>query len=198
MATRWSSASTTGVELVLPDHVVGGLQRYALLAHDELAPRRHELADPLAVVVARGAVVAAGYDAEQPAVGRAVVGDRHSRVAQALLQVHDLGHRHVDGEVGVGHHETGLVVLDLLDHGGLVLGRLRAVDEAHAALGRQRHGHVGARDGLHDGGHHGDVEGDGRLLAALEAGERRLEGDVGRQALRRGEAGNQQILRERV
>ena len=183
-----------GVELVLPDDVVGVLERDVLVAHDELLARGHELGDLLLVVVAAGAVVAAGHDAEEPAAGRAVVGDGHGGVAGTLLELHDLLHRHVRREGGVGLHEAGLVVLDGLDHGRLLLGRLVAVDEGEAALDGQGDAHVDAGDGLHDGRDHGDVEAERGLLAATKPHERGLERHVGGDVLRRGVSGDEQVL----
>ncbi len=52
-----------GVELLVPDEVVGVLQGDILVAHDELGARGHELGDELGVIIAAGAVVAAGDDA---------------------------------------------------------------------------------------------------------------------------------------
>ena len=172
-----------GVELLIPDQIVGILQGDVLVAHDELGAGRHELGDLLGVVVAARAVIAAGDDAEQLAARRAVVGDGHGGVAGALLELHDLLHRHIRGEGGIGLDEARLVVLDGLDHGGLGLGRLGAVDEGQAALGGQGDAHVHAGHRLHDRGDHGDVKGDRGLLAALEARQRRLQRNIVRHAL---------------
>ena len=185
-----------GVELLVPDEVVGVLQGDVLVAHDELGAGRHELGDLLGVVVARGTIVAARHDAEQLAARGAVVGDGHGGVTGLLLEGDDLLHRHIGRERGVGLDEAGLVVLDRLDHGGLGLGRLGTIDEGDAALGGERDAHVDAGDGLHDGGNHRDIEGDLRLLAALEAGQRGLERHVVGDALRGRVARDQQVLRE--
>ena len=187
-----------GIELLVPDEVVGVLEGDGLVAHDELGARGHELGDLLGVVITAGTVVAAGDDAEELAAGGAVVGDGHGGVAGLVLEGDDLLHRHVGGEGGVGLDETSLVVLDGLDHGRLVLGGLRAVDEGDAAFGGKGDAHVDTGDGLHDGGDHGDVEGDLGLLAALVADKRRLQRDVGRDALRGGVARDQQILGKRM
>ena len=159
-----------GVELIVPDDVVGNLKADVLVAHDELLTRGHELGDLRLVVITAGAIVTAGNDAQKLTLGGAVVGDRHSRVTGLLLELDDLLHGHVGGQRGIGLNETGLVILDGLDHGGLGLGALGTVNEGQAALGSERDTHVDARDGLHDGGNHGDVQGDCRLLTALKAG----------------------------
>ena len=166
------------VELLIPDKVVCVLQGDVLIAHDELGARRHELGDLLGMVVAAGAVVAAGNNAQKLAAGRAVIGHGHGGVPGLVLELDDLGHGHVRGQRGIGLDEACLVVLDGLDHGGLGLGGLGAVDKGKAALGCQGDAHVDAGHGLHDGGDHGDVQGDRWLLAALEASQRRLERDV--------------------
>ena len=158
------------VELVVPDDVVGNLEADVLVAHDELLARGHELGDLLLVVIAAGAIVTAGDDAQELALGSAIVGDRHGGVAGLLLELDDLLHGHVGGQRGIGLNETSLVILNGLNHSSLGLGGLRTVNEGQATLGSERDAHVDARDGLHDGGNHGDVQGDCRLLTALEAG----------------------------
>ena len=159
-----------GVELVVPDDVVGNLEADVLVAHDELLTRGHELGDLRLVVIAAGAIVTAGDDAQELTLGSAVVGDRHGGVTGLLLELDDLLHGHVGGQRGIGLNEAGLVILDGLDHSGLGLGALGTVNEGQATLGSERDTHVDARDGLHDGGNHGDVQGDCRLLTALKAG----------------------------
>ena len=187
-----------GVEFVVPDDVIGNLKADVLVAHDELLTRGHELGDLRLVVIAAGAIVTAGDDAQELTLGGAVVGNRHSRVTGLLLELNDLLHGHVRGQRGIGLNETSLVILDGLDHGGLGLGALGTVNEGQAALSSERDTHVDARDGLHDGGNHGDVQGDCRLLTALKAGQRRLKRDVVGDALRGRVTRDQQILRKRV
>ena len=159
-----------GVELIVPDDVVSNLEADVLVAHDELLTRGHELGDLRLVVIAAGAIVTAGDDAQELTLGSAVVGDRHGGVTGLLLELDDLLHGHVGGQRGIGLNEAGLVILDGLDHSGLGLGALGTVNEGQATLGSERDTHVDARDGLHDGGNHGDVQGDCRLLTALKAG----------------------------
>ena len=186
------------VELLVPNDVVRLLEGDVLVAHDELLARSHERSDLGRRIIAARTVVAAGHDAEQLAVRRAVLGDGHGGVAGLLLEIHDLLHRHFGREGGVGNHEPGLVVLHGLDHRGFLLGRLRTVDEGHAALSSERDAHLLARNGLHDGGNHRDVKRDRGLLAALEAHEWGLERYVCGNALGRRVSGHQQVLRERM
>ena len=159
-----------GVELVIPDDVVGNLEADVLIANDELLTRGHELGDLLLVVIAAGAIVTAGDNTQKLTLGSAIVGDRHGGVTGLLLELDDLLHGHVGSQRGIGLNEAGLVILDGLDHSGLGLGALGTVNEGQATLGSERDTHVDARDGLHDGGNHGDVQGDCRLLTALKAG----------------------------
>lgn len=187
-----------GVELVVPDHVVGNLEADVLVAHDELLTRGHELGDLLLVIIAAGAIVTAGDDTHELALGGAIVGNRHGGVTGLLLEGDNLLHGHVGGQRGIGLHKTGLVILNGLDHSSLGLGALGTVNEGQATLGSERDTHVDARDGLHDGGNHGDVQRDCRLLTALKAGQRRLKRDIVGDALRGRVARDQQILRKRV
>ena len=150
------------------------------------------------MVIATGAIVTAGDDAQELTLGSAVVGDRHGGVTGLLLELDDLLHGHVGGQRRIGLNKASLVILDGLDHSGLGLGALRTVNEGQATLGSERDTHVDARDGLHDGGNHGDVQGDCRLLTALKTGQRRLKRDVVGDALRGRVTRDQQILRKRV
>ena len=186
------------VELVVPDDVVGNLEADVLVAHDELLTRGHELGDLLLVIIAAGAIVTAGDDTHELALGGAIVGNRHSGVTGLFLEGDNLLHSHVGSQRGIGLDKAGLVILDGLDHGGLGLGGLGTVNEGQATLGSERDTHVDARDGLHDGGNHGDVQGDCRLLTALKTGQRRLKRDVVGDALRGRVTRDQQILRKRV
>lgn len=158
------------VELVVPDDVVSNLEADVLVTHDELLTRGHKPGDLRLVVIAAGTIVTAGDDAQELTLGSAVVGDRHGGVTGLLLELDDLLHGHVGGQRGIGLNEAGLVILDSLDHSGLGLGTLGTVNEGQATLGSERDTHVDARDGLHNGGNHGDVQGDCRLLTALKAG----------------------------
>ena len=140
-----------GVELVIPDDVVGLTQGGAGGSGDQLFDRCHEGADLLLAGHAADAVIAAGDDAHQASGGGAVLGDGHGGMAGLLLQGQDVRQSVVRTEVGVADHETGLVRLDPGHHGGLLLDGLGAVDEAHAALLGEGHGHLVVGNSLHDG-----------------------------------------------
>ena len=166
------------VELMLPDDVVCLRERDAVLARDETLARRHELGDLGGRIHAARTVVAARHDAEQLARGGAVLGDGHGGVTRLALELDDVLHGHVRRNVRVARDEAGLVGLDLADHLGLGLGRLRAVDERATALAGKGLGHARTGNGLHDGRHHRNVERKWALLAALVLDERRAQADV--------------------
>ena len=185
-----------GVELVVPDDVVGHLQAGALGGEDELFHRGHELADGGGGIHAADTVVPAGDQAQQLAGAGAVVGDGHGGVAGALLESQHIGQRVAHTQVGVTGDEAGLVVFHLADHFGLLGNGLGDIDEGDAALTGQTNAHFFTGHGLHDGRNHGHVHGQGALLALLELDHRRLEGDVGGDALGGRVAGHQQVFTE--
>ena len=187
-----------GVELVLPDDVVGFLQGRAVGRGDHLLARRHELAHLGLGVHAAHAVVAARDDADQAAVGRAVLGDGDGGVTGLLTQGQNVGQRRIGADVRIALDKARLVALDAGDHRGLVLDRLRAVEERHAALLRQRDGQPVAGHGLHHGRDHRHVERQRRLFTRAETRQRGAQGDIVRDALARGVAGHEQVLVERV
>ena len=117
-------------------------------------------------------------------------------MAGLALEGHDLAHRRLRRDGGIAGDETCLVGLDLADHGSFGLRGLRTVDEGAAAFACERLGQPGPGNGLHDGRHHGDVEGERRVLALLELDQRRLEGDVGGDVLGRSVPGNEKVLVE--
>ena len=167
------------VELVVPDDVVCKLERSVLRRHDELLARCHDLRHLCIERHAGQAVIALGHDSQQLAMRLGTFGHGHRRMAGPLEQLDHLGQRHIGRQVGVGHHETRLVIFDAGDHGRLIFDRLRAVDEGHAAFGGKGDGHLVIRHRLHDCGHHGDVQADSRLLFATAIfNERRLQADV--------------------
>ena len=185
-----------GVELMVPDDVVGGLQAGALRRGDQLVRRGHEVPDRRGRVHAADPVIPAGDQAQQLAGAGAVVGDRHGGVAGPFLQGQHVCQGVAGAEVGVAGDEARLVVLHLPHHLRLLFDGLGDVDEGDAALFCQGDAHLLPGHRLHDGGDHGHVHGEGRLLAPAGFHHRGLEGDVGGDALRGGVAGHQQVLAE--
>ena len=183
-----------GVELVIPDNVVGCFQTGALGSGDDFLHGGHKLADGGGGVHAADPVVTAGDQAQQLAGTGAVIGDGHGGVAGALLQSQYVRQGVTQAQVGVAEYKAGLVVFDLTDHFGLLVNGLGDIDESDAALLGQSDAHLLTGDRLHDGGDHGDVHGQGALLALFELHHRGLERDVGRDALGGGVTGNQQIF----
>ena len=187
-----------GVQLVVPDDVVGNLEAGVGRSHDHLLARGHEVGHLRVHGHTGQTVVAIGDHAHQLAVRRTVGGDGHGGVTVLLLEGYHVGQRHLGREVRVAGDEAGLVVLDASDHSGLVLDGLGAVHERQAAFGSKRDGHAVVGHSLHDGGHHGDVQRDGRLLATAVLHERRLQAHILRDAFCRRVTGYQQVLVERA
>ena len=133
-----------------------------------------------------------------PAAGRAVFRDGDGGVAGLLAQGQNVRQRCVGADVRIALDKARLVALDAGDHRGFVLDRLRAVQERHAALLRQRDSQPVAGHGLHHGRDHRHVQRQGRFLARAKARQRRAQRNVVRNALARGVAGHQQILIKRV
>ena len=119
-------------------------------------------------------------------------------MAGALFQGQHIRQSVGHPQVGIAEHEAGLVVFDLADHLGLLVNGLGDIDKGDAALFRQGNAHLFTGDGLHDGGNHGDVHGQGALLALFELHHRGLEGDVGGDTVFIRVAGYQEILAEGV
>ena len=187
-----------GVELVVPDDVVGHFQAGALRCGDDLLHRGHKVRHTGRGVHAADPVIPAGDQAQQTAGAGAVLGDGHGGMAGARLQRQHIrqGVRHP--EVGVADHKTGLVVFHLPDHGRLGLNGLGNIDKGDAALPGQGNAHLFAGNGLHHSGDHGHVHGQGALLPFFEPDHRRFQGHVGRDTVLRGITRNQQVFAEGV
>ena len=187
------------VELVLPNDVVGFLQGGVRRGGDQLLTGGHEIPDLVGGSHTADTVVAAGADAQELAVGGAVLGDGHGGEAVALLQRQHVGEGGLRGQIGSGGDKTGLIALHPCHHGGLILNGLGAVNEADAALLCQSDGKGVVGDGLHDGRRHGYVQGNRRFLRALAVLDQgRFQADIIGNAVFRGVAGNQKILAEGV
>ena len=117
-------------------------------------------------------------------------------MAGALLEGQHVGQSVAHTQVGVADHKAGLVVFHLADHLGLLVNGLGDIDEGDAALAGQANAHLLTGDGLHDGGDHGDVHGQGGGLSLAELHHRRLQRDVGGNAFGGRITGDQQILTE--
>ena len=184
------------VNLVVPDDVVGLIEVEGIMTHDELLEGGHKLLDLAVLRVACGAVVTAGDDAEQLAVGSAVVGDSDCGIAGLCLQCNHISERVFGREVGVGNYKTCLVFLHLAHHLRLVVDGLRTVNERNAAVFGKRNRHIGIRHRLHNSRCERNVERERRCFALLVLDKRRLKVDVGRGAILGCEPRNQQVLVE--
>ena len=187
------------VQLVIPDDVVGFLQSGLLGSNHQLLTGSHEGGNLVGGLHAGHTVVTAGDDAQQLAVGSAVLGDGNGGEAVLGLQSQNVSQGVVGSQVGSGGDKTGLVALDLGDHGSLILDGLGAVDEADAAFLGQSDGQGVVGNGLHDCGSQGNIQGDGALFNALAVLDQRgLQADAIGNALFRAVAGDQQIFAEGV
>ena len=172
-----------GVELVIPDDVVCSLQAGALRGGDDLLRRSHELLDRCGRVHAADPVVPAGDQAQQLAGAGAVVGHRHGGVAGAFLQGQHVRQGVLQTQIGITGDKASLVVFHLPHHLRLLIDGLGDIDEGDAALSGQGDAHFLTGDRLHDGGDHGHIHGEGGLLSPAVLHHRRLERDVGGDAL---------------
>ena len=185
-----------GIELVVPNDVVGLFEGGTLGGGHQLFQGRHEFPDLQLRRHAADAVVAAGHNAQKLAVGGAVLRDGHGGVARLGFQFQHVGQGVLRRQVAVADHEAGLVGLDPGDHSRLLLDGLGAVNKGNAALLGQGDGHgiVGHR--LHNGGHQRDIQADGALFAFAELHQRGLQADAVRDALCAGITGDQEIFAE--
>src|SRR5699024_7946573 len=115
-----------GVDLVIPDDVVAVMQAGGGGGGDELVDGGHELGDVEVVRHAGEAVVARGDDAQQLAVGAAVVGDGDGGVAGAGLEVQHVAEGRLRREVGVRGDEAFFVGFNAAHHVGFLLNGLGA------------------------------------------------------------------------
>ena len=187
-----------GVQLMIPDDVVGFLQGSTLGSGDQLLTGSHKGFYLFVHRHTAYAVVTAGYDTEQLTVGLSVFRYGDGGVTQTLLQLDYVRQSLVGAEVGVGVYEASLVIFHTAYHFSLILNALGAVDEGYATLFCESDGHTVVGYRLHDGGNQGDIHGESRFLAALEFNQRGFEGNVGGDAVRVGITGNKQILTKGV
>ena len=187
------------VELVLPDDVVGFLERGGRGSGDKLFARRHELAHLQISAHAAHAVIAARHDAEELAVGRCILSDRNGGKAVFLLEREHVRKRVLRRQVGGGGYKARLAALHAAHHLRLALDGLRAEDERKAALLGKGDGQRVVRHRLHNGRDHRDIQADGALLLPLAVAHKGgFERDVVGNAVLGRVAGDEQIFAERV
>ena len=187
------------VQLVFPNDVVGLFQSGLRRSRNQLFPGGHKGGNLVRRLHAADPVVPAGHNAQELAVGGAVVGNGHGGEAVFGLQGQHVCQGVFRGQVGSGGHEARLVVLDLGNHGRLALNGLGAENEADAALLCQCNGQSIVGYGLHNGGSQGNVQGNGGFFLALaELDQRRLQADLIRDAFLGSVAGHQKVLAEGV
>ena len=184
------------VQLVVPNNVVGFLQRGACGANDELFTGGHELRYGRVEIHAGKAIVAAGNNTQQLALALTVFGNGHGGMAALFLQRNNVAKRCVGGKVGIATYETGLVVLYAANHCGLVFDGLRAVDKRNATLLSQGNSHAVVGNSLHDCGNHGDRKLQSRLFTLLVSYKRSGKVNLFGDALRRRVTRYKQVLIE--
>ncbi len=184
---------------MVPDDVVGLAEGGLRRSGHQLVQRGHEFADLDVRAHPGNAIIAAGDDALELAVGRAVLRHRDGGKAVPGLQGQHVRQGVVRRQVGGRYHEAGLVALDPADHGGFILDALRAVDKRNSALLGQRNGQLIIRNGLHDGGDDRDVQLNRRFFLAFAVlGQGSLQADVLRDAILPRIPWDQQIFVEGV
>ena len=183
-----------GVELVVPNYIIGFFKRGGVRSGDELFEGSHEGRNFLVAGHAADAVVSARDYANKPAVCRAVLGHGNSGMPVSLLERDNVVESRVGSDVRVTDDEARLEILRSCDHGRLVLDALGAEDERYATFFCERHGEFLAGDGLHNGGSQRDVERNRGLLTLFVLDKGRLERHIRGHALARRIAGDEQIL----
>ena len=186
------------VQLVVPDDVVGRLERRVRRSNDHAIARRHEVRNDFVHAHAGKTVITFGDDAKELSVAGAIFRNRHRRMTVFLLQSDHVSKRHVRTKVSIARHEARLVVLHATDHGSLILDGLRPVDEGKAAFRGQRDSHTVVRNGLHDSGNHRNAQRNGRLFTLLVLHQRSFQAHRRRNVFRCGKTRNEQILVKRT
>ena len=185
------------VELMLPNDVVGHLQRGLLGGDDQLFQGGHEGGHLVQGAHAGHAVVTAGDNAQQLTGGSAVVGDGHGGETVGGLQIQHIGQSMIRSQIGGGDHEASLVALDLADHFCLALNGLRTENEAQTTLFCQGDGQGIVGNGLHDSGGHGDVQRDGAFFLVFAILDQRgTQTNTVGDTVFAGVAGDQQVFAE--
>ena len=141
----------------------------------------HRFADRL-IEIPLELQIAVGDDADEPALS---IHDRHARDLEPPHERVRLAQRTVGAERDRIEDHPALAALDLVDFGGLALGRHVLVQDADAAGPRHRDRHVRLGDGVHGSGNERNVEGDvtskvagGRNFAGMDRGVSRDQEDV--------------------
>ena len=187
------------VELVFPDDVVCFLQSGLLGSGDQLCTGSHEGRNLVRGIHTGNAVVTAGDDAQELAVGSAVLGDGHGGEAVAFFQSQNVSQSMIRSQVGSRGDEASLVALDLGNHGSLLLDGLRTIDKADTAFLCKSNGQSVVGNRLHNSRSHGNVQRDGGLFHALAVlNEGGLQANTVGDTLFRSVTGDQKIFAEGV
>ncbi|MNQ60761.1 hypothetical protein D3C85_750540 [compost metagenome] len=147
------------------------VERGAFLHGDQAFLRRHDVAQGL-IQVFFEAQVAVGHDANQ----LAAFDDRQARDAMLALQRNGVAHFHLGGDGDRIDHDAEFVALDASHFTRLGVGGHVLVNDPDSALLCHGDGQARFGDGVHGGGHKGDIQAD-------IASQARGQGGVARQHL---------------
>ena len=168
----------------------------ALGRRHQLVDGRHKLFDFQFRTHAADTVIAAGNNAHQFAIGRAILSDRHSGVTSLFLKRQDIRQCMLRRDIAVADDKAGFVSLHPGNHCRFFFNGLRTVNKRYAAFLGQRDGHGIVGYGLHNCRNHRDIHGNGAFLAFTELDQWRFQTHPVRDALCTGISGYQEIFAE--
>ena len=169
-----------GIDLIIPDNIIGFGKCDAEPGSDQLFKRRHKIGNLLAAVHTAHTVITARYDPHQFPVRCTVLCNRHGRMPRLCLQRKDIRQRIHRSQIGITEYEPRLLCLYTGHHRRLILWRLRAVNKRNTAVTRQFYLQPFNGNRLHDGGHHGNRQLNSGLLSFFELHQRRLKRNIRR------------------
>ena len=112
------------IELVVPNDVVRFGEGCALLRGDKFFQRRHKRLYKRGLFHACHTVIAAGHDADQLAVRRAVVRYGNGGVTGLFFERKHIRQRRIGRDVGIRRHKARLIRLCARHHRGFIRHRL--------------------------------------------------------------------------
>ena len=169
-----------GIDLIIPDNIIGFGKCDAEPGSDQLFKRRHKIGNLLAAVHTAHTVITARYDPHQFPVRCTVLCNRHRGMPRLFLQRKDIRQRIHRSQIGIAEYEPRFLRLHTSHHRRFVLRRLRTVNKRNAAVTRQFYRQPLTGNRLHDGGHHGNRQLNSGLLSFFELHQRRLKRNIRR------------------
>ena len=113
-----------GIDLIIPDNIIGFGKCDAKPGSDQLFKRRHKIGNLLAAVHTAHTVITARYDPHQFPVRCTVLCNRHGRMPRLCLQRKDIRQRIHRSQIGIAEYEPRLLCLYTGHHRRLILRRL--------------------------------------------------------------------------